>query len=79
MTEDRKRDGLVMLLDVRTNMTLSSLKKYPGALLYRKKQRKEAAEDFRQRARVKPHPFSTCEKSVRWKPTESNPCKGADD
>lgn len=53
MTEDRKRDGLVMLLDVRTNMTLSSLKKISRCFTVLKKTEKEAAEDFRQRTRVK--------------------------
>jgi ribose transport system ATP-binding protein len=53
MTEDRKRNGLVMLLDVRTNMTLSSLKQITRGGVVSARREKVLAEEYRSRTRVK--------------------------
>lgn len=53
MTEDRKRNGLVMLLDVRANMTLSALKLITQYGTIRSKKEKQIAEKYRELTRVK--------------------------
>lgn len=53
MTEDRKQNGLVMLQDVRENMTLSSLKKVSSWGRIRTRQEKRLAEEYREKTNVK--------------------------
>lgn len=53
MTEDRKQNGLVMLQDVRENMTLSSLKNVSRFGAIRAKKERELAEEYRARTNVK--------------------------
>lgn len=53
MTEDRKQNGLVMLQDVRENMTLSSLKKVSRWGRIRTRQEKRLAEEYREKTNVK--------------------------
>ncbi|MEG1523745.1 MAG: sugar ABC transporter ATP-binding protein [Clostridia bacterium] len=53
MTEDRKQNGLVMLLDVRMNMTLSSLRNITKLGLVNTRKEKQLAEEYKDRTSVK--------------------------
>jgi len=53
MTEDRKRNGLVMLMDVRSNITLSSLKKITRNGVIDGKSEKNAVAGFIEKMRIK--------------------------
>jgi len=53
MTEDRKQNGLVMLQDVRENMTLSSLGKVSHLGRIRTRMEKRLAEEYREKTNVK--------------------------
>ncbi len=53
MTEDRKQNGLVMLQDVRANMTLSSLKQVSTAGYIHTRKEKQLVEEYRERTNVK--------------------------
>lgn len=53
MTEDRKQNGLVMLQDIRENMTLSSLGKVSYLGKIRTRMEKRLAEEYREKTNVK--------------------------
>lgn len=53
VSEDRKKDGLVLGLSVSSNVTLSSLEKYSSASVIRKKQENEAVHHYKDSMRIK--------------------------
>lgn len=53
MTEDRKRNGLVMLMDVRSNITLSSLRKILKRGVIDGKAEKKTVADYIEKMRIK--------------------------
>ena len=53
MTEDRKRNGLVMVLDVRTNITLSSLKSFLRRGTVDRKKEKTICRDYIEKINIK--------------------------
>lgn len=53
MTEDRKQNGLIMLQDVRANMTISSLKSVTAAGYILSRKEKALVEEYRERTNVK--------------------------
>lgn len=46
VSEDRKSEGLVLMMDVRKNITLSALEKFKNALGLNKEKEKEVARDY---------------------------------
>lgn len=53
VTEDRKNDGLILIEDVKTNISLSSLKKISKRLVINEQQEVEEAENFRSKMNIK--------------------------
>lgn len=53
ITEDRKRDGLVLLLDVKTNITISSLKTITRGISLNKSKENAICEQYREKMNIK--------------------------
>lgn len=53
VTEDRKSEGLVLTMDVKSNITLSSLDKFKRALGLDKKKEERISEDYRKKINIK--------------------------
>jgi ribose ABC transporter ATP-binding protein len=53
VSEDRKKDGLVLSLSVSKNVTLSSLEKYSSATVINKKRERESVEYYKESMRIK--------------------------
>ncbi|GAB6108697.1 sugar ABC transporter ATP-binding protein [Fusibacter bizertensis] len=53
VSEDRKKDGLVLSLSVSKNVTLSSLEKYSKATVINKKRERESVEYFKESMSIK--------------------------
>ncbi|TFZ41096.1 sugar ABC transporter ATP-binding protein [Soehngenia longivitae] len=53
VSEDRKSEGLVLTMDVKSNITLSSLDKFKRALGLDKKKEERISEDYRKKINIK--------------------------
>lgn len=53
VSEDRKSDGLILIMDVKSNITISALEKFKTALGLDKKREREVAEEYREKINIK--------------------------
>ncbi len=53
VSEDRKKDGLVLGMSVKENMSLSSLKQYSNGILLNKSKEKEMVDVYKDKMRIK--------------------------
>lgn len=53
ISEDRKKDGLILILDVKNNITVSSLKKLRQGIMLNKRKELECCEDYRRSMNIK--------------------------
>lgn len=53
VSEDRKSDGLILIMDVKSNITISALEKFKTALGLNKKKEYKVAEEYREKINIK--------------------------
>ncbi len=53
VSEDRKSDGLILIMDVKSNITISALEKFKTALGLNKKKEYRVAEEYREKINIK--------------------------
>lgn len=53
VSEDRKADGLILMMDVKSNITISSLEKFQNLLGIDKSKEKKVAEEYREKINIK--------------------------
>lgn len=53
VSEDRKHDGLILMMDVRSNMTISALEKFKRFLGIDKKKENRIASEYREKINIK--------------------------
>ncbi|NLY45674.1 MAG: sugar ABC transporter ATP-binding protein [Tissierella sp.] len=53
VSEDRKYDGLILGMDITSNITISSLEKFKTAIGLNKKEEKKVAEEYRDKINIK--------------------------
>lgn len=53
VSEDRKKDGLILMLDVRNNITISSLKKIRNGIVINKSKENQRCEEYRKSMNIK--------------------------
>ena len=56
VSEDRKHDGLILMMDVRSNMTISALEKFKRFLGIDKKKENRIASEYREKINIKKSP-----------------------